>query len=83
MIRMFGSEYNHFYKAKGDDDFGQFRSDYGHGEDDNLAKCHIGNSLSSRVHTLIGIAGANFGMCACANEMIAQSSAACGKKVEN
>uniref|UniRef100_A0A914H073 Lipase n=1 Tax=Globodera rostochiensis TaxID=31243 RepID=A0A914H073_GLORO len=42
-------------------------------------KCHLGKQLMNRVSNLIGIAGANFGMCSCSNETIAQTFAACGK----
>jgi len=31
------------------------------------SSCYLGSPLTHRVHTLIGIAGANYGMCLCAN----------------
>lgn len=43
--------------------------------------CYIGQSIQKRVHTLIGIAGANYGMCMCADEQFARNAPACGKMV--
>jgi hypothetical protein len=48
--------------------------------DPELDQCYLGPPLRHRVHTLIGIAGANFGLCLCADEKLASTAPACGKK---
>uniref|UniRef100_A0A915DCE4 Lipase n=1 Tax=Ditylenchus dipsaci TaxID=166011 RepID=A0A915DCE4_9BILA len=44
-----------------------------------VSECYIGHSLHQKVHTFIGIAGANYGMCLCSDEKLARSLPACGK----
>ncbi|KAK0403244.1 hypothetical protein QR680_016806 [Steinernema hermaphroditum] len=43
-------------------------------------ECDLGESLGDRVDTLLGIAGANYGLCSCTNE-IAQVVPACAYKL--
>lgn len=41
--------------------------------------CQLGQSIRKRVHTLIGISGANYGLCMCANPEFSHNLPACGK----
>uniref|UniRef100_A0A914I6R6 Triacylglycerol lipase n=1 Tax=Globodera rostochiensis TaxID=31243 RepID=A0A914I6R6_GLORO len=51
----------------------------GEGGDDS---CHLGTSIRHRVHTLIGIAGANYGLCLCADSApeLVRNSPACNRE---
>ncbi|KAI1720406.1 lipase (class 2) domain-containing protein [Ditylenchus destructor] len=46
---------------------------------DGFNECYIGTPIHNKIHTFIGIAGANYGMCLCADEKMANSLPACGK----
>ncbi|KAL3075699.1 hypothetical protein niasHS_012529 [Heterodera schachtii] len=55
----------------------------GDGGDEKSAspnKCHLGNPIRHRVHTLVGIAGANYGLCLCTANLAVLSSPACNKE---
>lgn len=41
--------------------------------------CHLGPSMRHRVRSLVGIAGANYGLCICADEKLAETVPACSK----
>ncbi|KAI1699912.1 lipase (class 2) domain-containing protein [Ditylenchus destructor] len=45
-------------------------------EGDDFNECHIGESIHRKIHTFIGIAGANYGMCFCSGEETEKTMAA-------
>uniref|UniRef100_A0A915MXD4 Lipase n=2 Tax=Meloidogyne incognita group TaxID=654580 RepID=A0A915MXD4_MELJA len=48
--------------------------------DEDLEQCYLGPSLRQKVHTFIGISGANYGICICSDEKLAETAPACSKK---
>ena len=48
--------------------------------DEDLDQCYLGPPLRQKVHTFIGISGANYGICICSDEKLAETAPACSKK---
>ena len=48
--------------------------------DPELDECYLGPSLRDKVQTLVGIAGANFGLCLCSDPKLAEMAPACSRK---
>ena len=47
---------------------------------DQIEGCHLGTPINGKVQSFLGIAGANYGMCACMGDA-ANAFKACGKQV--
>ncbi|KAI1697555.1 lipase (class 2) domain-containing protein [Ditylenchus destructor] len=50
------------------------------GEVARFNECYIGEPIHHKIHTFIGIAGANYGMCFCSSEETEKAIPACGKR---
>ncbi|KAL3089448.1 hypothetical protein niasHT_020872 [Heterodera trifolii] len=61
--------------------FAHIGGDSGDEKNASPNKCHLGNPIRHRVHTLVGIAGANFGLCLCTANLAVLSSPACNKEI--
>ncbi|KAI1698837.1 lipase (class 2) domain-containing protein [Ditylenchus destructor] len=51
----------------------------GHLIEPSEESCYIGEPIHHKIHTFIGIAGANYGMCLCSNDETEKAIPACGK----